>query len=332
MFQLPVRASAEGILIDTMFQGHFWMISFLFALIMVIMLYAVVVFRRRPGDETEGPHVHGSTVLEIIWTVVPVVAVIGFGVWGTVTLGQLLEAKPNEMVIEVTGKQWQWSFSYPEQDVKSPQLYLPVNQPVVLQMTSQDVLHSFWVPEFRVKQDLVPGRTTTLRFTPTLAGDYKVRCAEICGLDHTNMLADVRVVSETEFASWVEARSVAIQYADLTPEQRGDLWHGAEGDGGFGCNSCHSIDGSTGAGPTWLGLYGRQETLTDGSTITVDEEYIRNSILHPNDQIVSGFNRDVMPQNYEELFAAKQAEILASDGIEIDIIADLIAYIQTLEE
>ncbi|MCB8966871.1 MAG: cytochrome c oxidase subunit II [Ardenticatenaceae bacterium] len=332
MFQLPVRASAEGTLIDTMFQGHFWMISFLFALIMVIMLYAVVVFRRRPGDETEGPHVHGSTVLEIIWTVVPVVAVIGFGVWGTVTLGQLLEAKPNEMVIEVTGKQWQWSFSYPEQDVKSPQLYLPVNQPVVLQMTSQDVLHSFWVPEFRVKQDLVPGRTTTLRFTPTLAGDYKVRCAEICGLEHANMLADVRVVSETEFASWVEERSVAIQYADLTPEQRGDLWHGAEGDGGFGCNSCHSIDGSTGAGPTWLGLYGRQETLTDGSTITVDEEYIRNSILHPNDQIVSGFNRDVMPQNYEELFAAKQAEILASDGIEIDIIADLIAYIQTLEE
>ncbi|MCA9961738.1 MAG: cytochrome c oxidase subunit II [Anaerolineales bacterium] len=332
MFQLPVRASAEGTLIDTMFQGHFWMISFLFALIMVIMLYAVVVFRRRPGDETEGPHVHGSTVLEIIWTVVPVVAVIGFGVWGTVTLGQLLEAKPNEMVIEVTGKQWQWSFSYPEQDVRSPQLYLPVNQPVVLQMTSQDVLHSFWVPEFRVKQDLVPGRTTTLRFTPTLAGDYKVRCAEICGLEHANMLADVRVVSETEFASWVEERSVAIQYADLTPEQRGDLWHGAEGDGGFGCNSCHSIDGSTGAGPTWLGLYGRQETLTDGSTITVDEEYIRNSILHPNDQIVSGFNRDVMPQNYEELFAAKQAEILASDGIEIDIIADLIAYIQTLEE
>ncbi|MCA9978453.1 MAG: cytochrome c oxidase subunit II, partial [Anaerolineales bacterium] len=192
MFQLPVRASAEGTLIDTMFQGHFWMISFLFALIMVIMLYAVVVFRRRPGDETEGPHVHGSTVLEIIWTVVPVVAVIGFGVWGTVTLGQLLEAKPNEMVIEVTGKQWQWSFSYPEQDVRSPQLYLPVNQPVVLQMTSQDVLHSFWVPEFRVKQDLVPGRTTTLRFTPTLAGDYKVRCAEICGLEHANMLADVR--------------------------------------------------------------------------------------------------------------------------------------------
>ncbi|MCA9974397.1 MAG: hypothetical protein KC413_01550, partial [Anaerolineales bacterium] len=155
---------------------------------------------------------------------------------------------------------------------------------------------------------------------------------EICGLEHANMLADVRVVSETEFASWVEERSVAIQYADLTPEQRGDLWHGAEGDGGFGCNSCHSIDGSTGAGPTWLGLYGRQETLTDGSTITVDEEYIRNSILHPNDQILSGFNRDVMPQNYEELFAAKQAEILASDGIEIDIIADLIAYIQTLEE
>ncbi len=331
MFRLPTQASAEGILIDRMFQGHFWMISFLFALIMVIMIYAIVVFRRRAGDEEEGPHIHGNTALEIIWTIVPTIAVIGFGVWGTVTLAQLLEAKPNEMVVEVTGKQWQWSFTYPEQDVKAPQLVLPVNQPVVLHMESQDVLHSFWVPEFRVKQDLVPGRTTTLRFTPTLPGDYKVLCAEICGLEHTGMVADVHVVSAAEFASWVEERSVAIQYADLTPEQRGEFWYGPEGDGGFGCNSCHSLDGVAGAGPSWLGLWLRQEQLTDGSTITADEAYIRNSILNPNDQIVVGFNADVMPQNYEELFAARQAEILASDGIEIDIIADIIAYIQTLE-
>lgn len=332
MFQLPVRASAEGNLIDTMFQGHFWMISFLFALIMVLMIYSVVVFRRQPGDETEGPHIHSNTALEVAWTIVPIFAVIGFGAWGTIVLGQLIEAKPNEMVVEVTGKQWQWNFAYPEQDVKSPQLVLPVNQPIVLQMNSEDVLHSFWVPEFRVKQDLVPGRTTTLRFTPTLTGDYKVRCAEICGLNHTKMLAEVHVVSATEFTDWVAERSAAVNYGEMTPEARGELWYGAEGDGGFGCNSCHTVDGSTSAGPTWLALWGRQEQITDGSVVTVDEPYVRNSILHPNDQIVVGFNRDTMPQDFEEKFTAKQAEILANDGVDIDIIADIIAYIQTLEE
>ena len=195
MFRLPTQASAEGVPIDNLFDGHFWMISFLFALIMVLMLYSVVVFRRRPDDDTDGPHVHGNTTLEILWTVVPVIAVVGFGIWGTVVMGDLLAAEPNEMVIEVTGKQWEWSFAYPDQEVASPDLVLPVNQPVLLEMESTDVLHSFWVPEFRVKQDLVPGRTTVLRLTPTQEGEYKVRCAEICGLEHAAMLANVSVVS-----------------------------------------------------------------------------------------------------------------------------------------
>jgi cytochrome c oxidase subunit 2 len=115
----------------------------------------------------------------------------------------------------------------------------------------------------------------------------------------------------------------------LTPEQRGEYWASAEG---FGCIACHSLDGNPGVGPTWLGLYGREETMTDGTTIVADDEYIRNSILNPNAQIVEGYNPNIMPQNYGEQFAARQDEIATAEGVEIDIVADLIAYIQTLSE
>ena len=197
-------------------------------------------------------------------------------------------------------------------------------------MESMDVLHSFWVPEFRVKQDLLPRTETVLRITPTEEGNYKLRCAEICGLQHTTMVADVRVVSEAAFSAWTEELMDLPVFAELSPEERGEIWYSAQG--GFACVGCHSLDGSPGAGPTWAGLYEREETLEDGSTVIADDDYIRMSILEPNAQVVSGFVANVMPQNYETLFADKQAEILADEGIEIDVIEDLIAYIKTLEE
>ncbi len=334
IYTLPTAASAEAGPIDQMFTGHFIAIAFLFSLIMVFMLYSAVVFRRRPGDEEDGPHIHSNTALEILWTVIPTFVVLGFGIWGTVTLNGLVSAKENEMVIKVVGQQWAWSFEYPEQEnLTSPKLVLPVDRTIVLQMESRDVLHSFWVPEFRVKQDLVPGRTTTLRITPTKLGDYKVRCAEICGLSHTNMLADVQVVTTSGFNSWVEERLQAPVYADMTPEERGAIWY-AEPPGNqyAACSGCHSVDGSVMAGPTWLGVYGRSEALDDGTIITVDDEYIRNSILNPNAQIVAGFQPNVMPQTFGDTFAAIEAEILTNEGVEIDMIADLIAFMQTLEE
>ncbi len=331
MFRLPPAASAESAPIDALFEGHFWVISFLFALIMVLMLYAIVVFRRKSGDETDGPHVHGNTTLEIVWTIVPVFVVIGFAVWGMVALGQLLQEKDDEMVVVVTGKQWEWSFAYPEQGVKAAQLVLPVNQPILLEMYSPDVLHSFWVPEFRVKQDLVPGRPTFLRITPTEIGNYKLLCAEICGMEHANMVADVRVVDNATFLAWMEERSQRIDYAALTPVERGALWYGPEGDGGFGCNSCHSLDGSVIVGPSWLGLYGSTRVFDNGTTAVADDEYIRNSIFYPGQQVVQGFVNQ-MPNNYEELFAAQEADILLNDGLEIDIVADLIAFIRSLNE
>ncbi len=325
MFTLPTAASTQAGPIDTMFQSHFIMMAFLFSLIMVMMLYSVAVFRRRPDDTEDGPHIHGHTGLEIAWTVIPTLVVVGFGIYGTVVLGDITSEQDNEMVVSVVGQQWSWSFEYPEADVNSARLVLPVGQPVLLELESTDVLHSFWVPEFRVKQDLVPGEMKTLRITPTELGSYRLRCAEICGTGHSDMLADVEVVSQTDFEQFLIDAS--FRYSDLSPEERGEQFYIE-----LGCNGCHSLDGTAGAGPTWQGIWMRQEMLTDGTTVIVDQEYVRNSILNPNEQIVQGFNPNVMPQNYGERIAELEAQILASEGAELDVIADMIAFMQTLDQ
>jgi len=198
----PAAASQQAAEIDLLKDGHIWLIAFLFSLVIVFMLYSLVVFRRRPGDETEGQFIHGNTALEIIWTVIPILLVLAFSYWGTVVLTDITHASAGELVVDVQGMQWAWSFSYPDSGATSTELVLPVNTPVRLDMTSKDVIHSFFVPEFRVKQDLVPGHTTHLRFTPIKIGQYKLRCAELCGLNHSGMLADVRVVAQDEFAIW----------------------------------------------------------------------------------------------------------------------------------
>lgn len=329
IFALPVQASAEAVPIDNLFSGHYWMIAFLFALIMVMMLYSIFVFRREDGDDTDGPHIHGNTKLEIAWTLIPLLAVIGFGVWGAISLDEITRPKPDEMTVNVVGKQWIWSFDYPDQDgIASGELVLPINRTTVLKMNADDVIHSFWVPEFRVKQDLVPGRETTLRITPTQIGDFKLRCAEICGLSHTQMEADVRVVSVEEFQAWVDEKSAAPAFAEMTPEERGAYWASAEG---FGCVACHTADGNPGVGPTWQGLYLHEVPLADGSTVQADEEYLLNSIIDPNSQIVSGFNPNLMPQNYHDQFTAREQELAAAEAVDIDIAADIIAYIKSLQ-
>lgn len=331
IYRLPVAASAEAGPIDTMFDAHFWLISFLFALIMVIMLYAVVIFRRKPGDNEMGPYVHGNTTLEIAWTIIPTIVVLGFGVWGAVVLNDITDEKPDEMTIRVWGQQWAWLFEYPEQDgITTPELVLPLNQTVVLEMESRDVLHSFWIPEFRVKQDLLPGRKTYLRITPTELGEYRVLCAEICGLQHAGMVADARVVDQAEFAAWADELMAAPAFAELTPEERGEIWYTE-----FGCLACHTLTAEANplAGPTWAGIYGREEPLDDGTVIIVDDEYIRESIMLPNAKIVAGYGDPSLmaSMGYETRIPDREAEILAAEGVEIDIIADLIAFMRTID-
>jgi cytochrome c oxidase subunit 2 len=325
IYQLPVAASEQAIAIDQLFNVHFILISLLFALIVVFIGYSVVVFRRKEGDDEDGIHFEGNTVLEVLWTIIPLIIVVGLGIWAAFILSDITAAKSNEMVVEVTGRQWSWVFAYPDyQDAgSSDTLVLPVDQPVHLQMTAQDVLHSFWVPEFRMKQDLVPGQVTELRFTPTEIGEYKVLCAEICGLQHAEMRANVQVVSRADFDAWIAGRSTSV--ATVPPEERGARWATD-----FGCLGCHTVDGAASVGPTWQGLFGRRETMADGTTVTVDEAYMTESILQPAAHIVAGFP-SVMPSTFEEQFAAKEAELQSSAGADIDIVADLIAYIKTLE-
>jgi cytochrome c oxidase subunit 2 len=309
---LPPLASAQGVTIDWLFGIHLKLIAFLFALVVVFMLYSIFAFRSEPGDLSDGQHIHGNTKLEITWTVIPLIIVAVMGYIGVVTLRDVTASSPDEMVVEVTGAQWSWRFDYPEQGLTSTELVLPVNQPIRFEITSTDVIHDLWVPEFRVKQDAVPGAVNLLRVTPTVVGNYKVRCAELCGLRHSQMLADVRVLERSEFDSWVGAETARVAALD-TPEARGEQLYQTQG-----CIGCHSLDGTIVVGPSWLNLYGRQEQLDDGTSVIADEDYIRHSILYPGDQIVKGF-QNLMPANY--------GEILSENDIE-----DLIAFIKTIKD
>jgi cytochrome c oxidase subunit II len=206
---LPVQASEESLIIDRLIGQHVLVIAFLFSLVVVFMLYALFVFRKRDGDESDGEHFEGNTTLEIAWTVIPLILVVIFGYIGVVDLREVTKEEPNELIVNVTAFQWDWTFEY-EGGVISQELLLPVDRPARMVMTSNDVNHAFWVPEFRVKQDLVRGRETVVRFTPVEVGDYRLRCAELCGLSHWNMNRDVKVVPADEFTAWLQVEQAKI--------------------------------------------------------------------------------------------------------------------------
>ena len=206
----PAAAVVEAGPIDNLFDQHIWLIAFLFALVIVFMCYALIVFRAR-GDEGDGEYVHGSGLLEILWTVVPCFVVVYFAWIGTTMLIDLTRELPNEYVVSAEGRQWSWLFTYPETGAVTPDLVLHVDIPVRMELTSDDVLHSFWVPEFRVKQDTVPGKITYVRFTPNVLGEYVLRCAELCGTNHSGMLATVRVVPADEFKLWQTEQLAQLQ-------------------------------------------------------------------------------------------------------------------------
>ncbi len=285
---MPEQASFQAIPIDWIWNLQIMVISFLFALIVVPLVYSLIVFRRKPGDTSDAVHIEGHTQLEITWTVLPLITVLVFAYMGAWTLGETRRVDPRAIVINVTARQFAWSYEYPDLGgIVSEKLYLPVGQQVLLRMTSQDVIHSFWVPEFRVKQDVVPGRITELRITASRAGDYFVRCAELCGSAHYAMLSPVVALERAAFDAWVAEQQAALKA--ITPEKKGELLAKANG-----CLGCHSLTGQIIVGPTWKGLFGSKAELTDGTTVLVDEEYIKESILNPNAKIVAGFN-PVMP-------------------------------------
>jgi cytochrome c oxidase subunit 2 len=231
---------------------------------------------------------------------------MGLGIYTVFQYVDVVEEVDGEKVIKVTALQWAWSFEYPDNPATeepdgfvSNELVLLNGEPVRLEMRSLDVIHSFWVPEFKVKQDVVPGVQTVYRVTPILEGDYSLRCTEICGLNHSDMLAAVRVVNQGTYDDWVERKLAESQ----DPVLAGETLYLTSG-----CKTCHTIDGSRSVGPTWDNLYGEEVKLDDGSTVVADDEYIRTSILNPNAQITQGYAAGLMPEDYRVKLTDVQIE------------------------
>jgi cytochrome c oxidase subunit 2 len=273
------------------------------------VIYSAIFFRRKQGELGEGVYFKQNNKLEIAWTAIPLVVVISFAVIGSNVLAQTQRVDPNALQVRVTGQQWSWRFEYPDYGITSTELVLPVGQQVQLILISSDVIHSFWVPEFRVKQDALPGMDRELRVTPSEIGDYTLMCAEMCGRDHAYMTAPVRVKSADEFKAWVAQQLAAVSD---DPVVRGETWYKQ-----YGCFACHTEDGTKKTGPSFLGMYGETVTFEDGSTALVDEAYIKESIINPGEKIVQCF-ANVMPKNFADQLTDAQ-------------INDLIEFIKSLK-
>ena len=308
---LPTQASDQAIIIDNLLDIHWFFIAFFLSLIVVFMLYSLVVFRRKSGELGDGDHFEGNIRLEIIWIIFPLIIVVGMGIVGVDTLEQISRRDPGALEINVIAEQWGWVFEYPEYELSTTVLALPVDRQVVLKLRSNDVIHSFWVPEFRVKQDVLPGGkefVRELRITPNLIGEYKLLCAELCGFGHADMRSDVLVLSNPDYLVWIQSQSC---------QGSEQVCNGKQWATDFGCAACHSFDGSSNTGPTWQGLFGATMPMEGGDLVVVDEDFLHESIIDPMANIHEGFN-PVMPTAYGELLTDQQIE-------------DLVAFIKSLE-
>jgi cytochrome c oxidase subunit 2 len=256
-------------------------------------VYAIWKFRAAPDDEEDGSPIHGHTGLEVVWTAVPAALVTAISIYSGVVLVQVERIPAEHRVIEVTAQQFAWSFTYPESKVTSGQLALPINQPVELKLTAKDVIHSFWVPEWRMKKDAVPGIETDVIVTPTRLGTFTVICTELCGLGHAAMRAQALVLTQAGFERWLNKEKEAAAAAGS-----------AQGKTLFTqqCGTCHALaDAGTTAevGPD-----------LDKVLAGKNADFIRKSIVDPNAEIAPGFQPNVMPGNFGELLSQQQLDSL----------------------
>lgn len=308
----PVLASEQGRDVDALLRVLYIIASIIFGLVMAFLLYSVVAFRRKEGDLTDAEPVHGHVALEIAWTLIPLIIVLSLGgVGASVLLDISRPAAAEALEVDVIGFQWAWSFEYPQYDITSNELVLPVNRPARFILSSRDVIHSFFIPEFRLKMDAVPGKLNELRLTPTQIGEYRTYCAELCGTGHAFMVARVRVVDPGVFDEWVQNQQQPVA-GPSDPVARGQDLYETQG-----CMGCHSLDGTRQAGPTFRGLSGSQRTFEDGTTVLADEEYLYTSIVDPGAGVVEGFS-NIMPGTYGQQLTEEQIQAL-------------IAFIQSLE-
>jgi cytochrome c oxidase subunit II len=267
---------------------------FLYFLVAVSVFFSVLIFsaifflairyRRRNGDGLpEESSSHGGYLLEIVWSVIPFGLTMVMFTWGASIFFTASRPPNNAIQLYAVGKQWMWKIEHIEGQREINEMHVPVNTPVRITMASEDVIHSLFVPAFRTKQDVVPGRYATLWFTPTKVGKYHLFCAEYCGTKHSGMIGWVYVMDPKDYQNWLSGGAQEGSMAENGKRLFEQL----------ACNNCHKAD-SSGRGPVLAGLFGRQVKLAGGSTVKADEGYFRESILQPQAKIVDGFE-PVMP-------------------------------------
>ncbi len=309
----PVQASTASPQIDTLWDVLMIASVPVFVLVMAVALYSVFAFRAEPGDLSDGEPIHGNTRLEVIWVTIPFIMVSALAVYGWIVLDDIEAKQTDPLIVNVTGQQFAWRFDYPDEGkVKSTELVLPEDRDVEFRVNTDDVLHDFWVPEFRLKTDAVPGLTTKIRLKPSRIGEYDVVCAELCGLGHATMRSAVRVVTPEDFDAWI------------AKEQQSETDGGAAAAGGdeaaagkqlfteTGCNACHTLADAESASAIGPGLdelsadaekYGEQNDQSP-------EEYVKTSITEPDAFLVPDFNAGIMPADYAEQLSPEELDTL----------------------
>jgi cytochrome c oxidase subunit 2 len=273
----PEQASTVAGQVDALFLFLVAVTVFFSGLIFLLILVFTLKYRRR-SDADRPRAIHGSLLLEALWTVVPLGIALAIFVWGAYLYFVISRPPAAAMEVYVVGKQWMWKLQHPTGQREINELHIPLHRPVKLTMTSEDVIHSFYVPAFRVKADVVPGKYTSVWFEATKAGEYHLFCSEYCGTSHAVMGGRIVAMEPAEYERWL-AGGVGEESLPAAGEK---LF------GRLGCSTCHRSDGS-GRGPSLVGKFGRTEKLTSGETIAVDESYLRESILNPQGKIVAGY-------------------------------------------
>jgi cytochrome c oxidase subunit II len=310
----PVDASNFVSSFNTAFFSVIWVSIILLIGITVLMLYFVFKYNRKKNKHAS--LIEGNAKLEIIWTLIPTLLVLGMFYFGWAGWRPMNHPPKDGLNVTTIARMWNFSFLY-ENGKQSDELIVPVGMPVKLKLVSVDVLHSVFIPAFRIKTDIVPGREKVMWFIPQRAGNYDLYCAEYCGLRHSYMGANVKVIPLEEYNAWYTDTSSVNSVVDATVP-------GAEGLAILrtqGCNACHSSDGTKIIGPSYLGIWGKQVVVVrNGQEITVnaDSAYVRKSIYDPNYEVVKGFPKGLM-QPYDKTLTEKD-------------ISKIIEYLKTLEE
>ena len=293
----PARASTTAGSVDALYIFLVALSLFMSVAIFTMICIFAVRYRGRKGREAE--QIEGSTILELTWSAIPLVIFMFIFAWGAVIYFKERTAPRGATQVYVVAKQWMWKLQHEEGQREINELHVPVGRDVEMIMTSQDVIHSFYVPAFRIKQDVLPGRYTTLWFHPIRSGTYHLFCAEYCGTQHSGMIGQVVVLEPAQYEAWLSGGLASGSLASTGQNIFQQL----------GCITCHRSD-TQGRGPNLVGIFGKPVQLEDGRTAIADENYIRESILNPSAKTVSGF-KPIMPV-FQGLVSEEQLNALVA--------------------